>query len=224
MPAAGTGKRFGADKPKQYLALGQKTVMQCTVDRLTQLSQIQQVIIPIHPQDNFVHQLAFQQPEKIRFVMGGAERSDSVLAGLRAIQTQAHAQDWVLVHDVARPCVRLSDIQRLFEQLAHDEVGGILANQVRDTIKQGTAEQKISHTVPRQQLWQALTPQMFRFELLFKALMQAQQQGLQVTDEASAIELLGYQPRLIAGAYDNLKITYFEDLALAEYLLDRQKI
>lgn len=228
VPAAGTGRRFGSDIPKQYLPLGGMTVMQCTLNRLAALPQICKIIVPINTNDQLAVSLQYQYPDKIAFVSGGAERADSVLAGLNALKGQAADDDWVLVHDVARPCVRLSDIEKLMRELQDHPVGGILANPVRDTIKQAAADSSdpknpdISETVPRSLLWQALTPQMFRFGLLHKALTQARLLQVVVTDEASALELMGYQPRLVAGAHDNLKITYPEDLALAEYLLRQQ--
>lgn len=224
VPAAGKGKRFGGQLPKQYLRLGQSTVMQTTLDRLSTLADIKQIIVPIHPEDDIAKNLTYQYPDKIRFVSGGAERADSVLAGLEAIKTEAQPDDWVLVHDVARPCVRLTDIQNMFTQLADEQVGGILAAPVRDTIKQATDDGKnhIIATVPRQQLWQAFTPQMFRFDIIYQALKQALAQQHIVTDEASAVELLGLKPRLISGALDNLKITYPEDLLLAEFLIRQQ--
>lgn len=223
IPAAGKGSRFGGDVPKQYLLLGQNTVIQTTLNRLATLADIRQIIVPLHKDDNIAPHLSYQQPHKIRFIAGGAERADSVLAGLEAIKTQAHEDDWVLVHDVARPCVRLSDIQKLINTLKDDTIGGILAQPVRDTIKQSNnAKNHIIATVPRQHLWQALTPQMFRFGLLYQALKQAKKQQQVVTDEASAIEFLGYQPTLVLGSYDNLKITYPEDLLLAEFLIRQQ--
>lgn len=223
VPAAGKGQRFGSHIPKQYLPLLGKTVMECTLNRLSQLALIKQIIIPIHPQDNIARTLAFSQPQKLLFCDGGAERADSVLAGLDFIASQAQDNDWVLVHDVARPCVQLSDIENLIHTLKDDPIGGILAHPVRDTIKQANSHNHIIATVPRQQLWQAFTPQMFRFSVLYQALKQAKTQSLTVTDEASAVELLGYQPKLIMGAQDNLKITYPADLLLAEYILGQQR-
>lgn len=224
VPAAGSGRRFGSETPKQYLPLCGSTVIQNTLNRLGALPHVRQIIVPINANDTLAAALSYQYPEKIKFVSGGVERADSVLAGLNALTEQADDNDWVLVHDVARPCVRLSDIAKLIDELHNHTVGGILANPVRDTIKQAvTGGVDIASTIPRSQLWQALTPQMFRYGLLRQALTQAQQQQAVVTDEASALELLGYQPRLVAGAHDNLKITYPEDLALAEYLLRQQQ-
>ncbi|MCB1673434.1 MAG: 2-C-methyl-D-erythritol 4-phosphate cytidylyltransferase [Pseudomonadales bacterium] len=222
VPAAGKGQRFGSHIPKQYLSLQNKTVMECTLNRLSQLTQISQIVVPIHPQDTTACTLSFENPKKITFCEGGVERFDSVLAGLEHIAAQANVDDWVLVHDVARPCVRLEDIQKLIVELQHEPVGGILAHPVRDTIKQANANSHIIATVPRQDLWQALTPQMFRFDVLYQALKHAKQQQMVVTDEASAVELLGYQPKLVIGSHDNLKITFPSDLLLAQYILEQQ--
>ncbi len=222
VPAAGKGQRFGSHIPKQYLPLQNKTVMECTLNRLCQLRQICQIVVPIHPHDTIASTLSFENPQKISFCEGGTERFDSVLAGLEYIAAQARADDWVLVHDVARPCVRLNDIQKLILELQNETIGGVLAHPVRDTIKQANADSHIIATVPRQYLWQALTPQMFRFTVLYQALKNAKQQKLIVTDEASAVELLGYQPKLVLGAHDNLKITFPSDLLLAQYILEQQ--
>lgn len=227
VPAAGTGKRFGSETPKQYLSLLGKTIMQHTLDRLASLPMIERLIVPIAAQDEVAAKLVLQYPEKIQFVVGGSERMDSVLAGLQALTT-AQADDWVLVHDVARPCVRLADIESLITTLAEDAVGGILGHPVRDTIKQSSASSttttRIETTVPRQRLWQAFTPQMFRYQLLKNALEHAVNQHILVTDEASAVEVLGYQPQLVQGSLDNLKITFPDDLPLAAYFLSQQSL
>lgn len=225
VPAAGAGRRFGSEKPKQYLPLLDSTVIQCTLNRLSQLENIKQIIIPINPDDKQAQSLSYDQPQKLTFVAGGVERADSVLAALNALQGQAQPDDWVLVHDVARPCVRLDDIKLLITTLANDEVGGILANPLRDTIKQTAPDDsgRIVATLPRNQLWQALTPQLFKYGVLHQALTRAKRYKVTVTDEASAIEALGYQPKLIIGATDNIKITYPDDLKLADYLLRQQQ-
>lgn len=223
VPAAGAGRRFGSETPKQYLPLLDSTVIQCTLNRLCQLDNISKIIVPINPDDLQAQTLTYQNPEKLQFVAGGVERSDSVLAGLNIIRDRAQDDDWVLVHDVARPCVRLADIRQLIDALSEDEVGGVLANQVRDTIKQSVEHTfRVSSTLTRNLLWQALTPQMFRFGLLHQALTRAKRYKVTITDESAAVEALGYQPMLVLGAYDNIKITYPEDLALADYLLRQQ--
>ena len=220
VPAAGKGLRVGGDLPKQYLPLSGRTVMQCTLDRLCQLP-VEAVIVPVAADDTRAATLEYRDAALLRFVPGGAERADSVLAGLESIANQADDDDWVLVHDVARPCVRIEDIEHLLAAVADHPVGGLLANRVRDTMKRGRGDE-VAETVPRDNLWHALTPQVFRFGLLRRALLEARGKGLAVTDEAQAVELLGEKPLLVEGARDNLKITWPEDLQMAEAFLKLQ--
>ncbi len=152
---------------------------------------------------------------------GGAERCHSVLNGLKVLRGQALPQDWVLVHDAARPCLRETDLDRLLGELSDDPIGGLLAAPVRDTLKQADTTGRSETTVDRSRLWHALTPQMFRLQPLHDALRSALARGLLVTDEAAAMEAAGFSPRLVEGRADNLKITRPEDLALAEFFLSR---
>lgn len=222
IPAAGVGKRFGADVAKQYLQLAGRSIQQHTLDRLIAMPEISQIVVAISAEDSLAKTLPYARPERLRFVPGGAERMDSVLAGLQALRDGGAADsDWVLVHDVARPLLRPADVRHLLATLKDDAVGGILANPVRDTMKRGEAG-TIAATVARDNLWHALTPQMFRLGALVQALQSALADGAVVTDEASAMERLGHHPRLIAGARDNIKITFPDDLALAEALLAEQ--
>jgi 2-C-methyl-D-erythritol 4-phosphate cytidylyltransferase len=221
VPAAGKGLRVGGNQPKQYLPLRGQTVIQCTLDRLSRLPT-EAIIVPVAAQDDRAASLAYREPSLIRFVAGGAERADSVLAGLEAIATLAAEDDWVLVHDVARPCVRLADIETLLAAVADSPVGGLLGNRVRDTMKRSQGDQ-VAETVARDNLWHALTPQVFRYGLLRRALLSAQAQGIAVTDEAQAVELFGEHPLLVEGARDNLKITWPEDLQMAEAFLGLQE-
>ncbi|MCD6059974.1 MAG: 2-C-methyl-D-erythritol 4-phosphate cytidylyltransferase [Moraxellaceae bacterium] len=220
VPAAGKGLRVGGDIPKQYLPLAGGTVIQHTLDRLSKLP-VEAIVVPVAAGDERAQQLDYRDPSVLRFVTGGAERADSVLAGLEAIAAQAMEDDWVLVHDVARPCVRLADIEGLLRQIGAHPAGGLLANRVRDTMKRGSGDE-VAETVPRDNLWHALTPQVFRFGLLRRALLEAQARGIVVTDEAQAVELLGERPLLVEGARDNLKITWPEDLQMAEAFLRLQ--
>jgi 2-C-methyl-D-erythritol 4-phosphate cytidylyltransferase len=159
----------------------------------------------------------------IHVVAGGAERCDSVLNALHALRSTAAADDWVLVHDVARPCVDPNDIQRLIDTLASsDACGGILATPVRDTMKRADDQGCIQHSVERSGLWHALTPQMFRYGLLVTALQAACEAGVTITDEASALEWRGQHPRLIEGRPDNIKVTHPQDLALVALALSQQ--
>ncbi|MES2909163.1 MAG: 2-C-methyl-D-erythritol 4-phosphate cytidylyltransferase [Pseudomonadota bacterium] len=222
IPAAGVGKRFGAGMPKQYLQLAGRCIQQHTLDRLCAMTAISQIVVAISNEDTRAQALPYAYPQRLRFVSGGCERMDSVLAGLRALRESGAADsDWVLVHDVARPLLRPADVRHLLTVLADDPVGGILANPVRDTMKRGDAD-GIAATVMRDNLWHALTPQMFRLGELTHALEAALAAAAIVTDEASAMERLGHRPRLIEGARDNIKITFPDDLALAEALLAEQ--
>lgn len=220
VPAAGKGLRAGGNLPKQYLPLNGGTVIQCTLDRLSALP-LEAIIVPVASDDERAAALAYRDPGLIRFVTGGAERADSVLAGLDFIADRAAADDWVLVHDVARPCVRIEDIENLLRLVEAHPAGGLLANRVRDTMKRGNGDE-VAETVPRDHLWHALTPQVFRYALLRDALRAAQAAGVSVTDEAQAVERQGEHPLLVEGARDNLKITWPEDLQMAEAFLRLQ--
>lgn len=220
VPAAGKGLRVGGDTPKQYLPLADKTVMQCTLDRLANLP-CQAIVVPLSADDTRAATLTWQNSALLRFITGGQERADSVRAGLEALRTEAADDDWVLVHDVARPCVRIADIQKLLVTLANTNVGGLLAMPVRDTMKREQAG-VVQETVSREHLWHALTPQVFRFGLLYRALIDAQQAGITLTDEAQAVERMGFSPLLVEGSRDNLKITYPQDLAMADAFLRLQ--
>lgn len=222
LPAAGSGSRFASAIPKQYLNLLDKTVMQHSVDRICQLD-IEGCVIAISPHDQTAKSLEFAQPQLMHWVTGGAERMDSVLAALEYLQGLANDSDWILVHDVARPCILNTDLKRLIAELGNDEVGGLLAVPVRDTLKLAK-QQQVIHTVSRDYLWQCQTPQMFRFGLLKHALQQAKKNQLLVTDEASAIEQLGLTVKLVAGSSSNIKITYPEDLALAAAIMQAEAI
>ncbi|SMY36283.1 2-C-methyl-D-erythritol 4-phosphate cytidylyltransferase [Photobacterium andalusiense] len=219
VPAAGVGSRMAADRPKQYLHIAGKTILEHTVDRLLSLTEITRVVIAISADDPYFPLLPLATDPRIIVVDGGAERADSVFAGLAAIEND---NAWVLVHDAARPCVRQADLRALITAAISSDCGAILATPVRDTMKRGlhhSTPPQISHTVDRDNLWHALTPQMFRVGLLRQSLTSALAQGATITDEASALEFCGYTPLLVTGRSDNLKVTQPEDLALAEFYL-----
>ena len=220
LPAAGSGTRFESTIPKQYLALLGKTVMQHSVDRICQLD-LQGCVIALSPNDQTAKALQFEKPHLLHWVTGGAERMDSVLSALEYLQDFVNESDWVLVHDVARPCILAKDLQLLVGELADNAVGGLLAVPVRDTLKLAKQQQVIK-TVSRDNLWQCQTPQMFRFGVLIQALREAKAKQKLVTDEASAIELLNLTVKLIAGSSSNIKITYPEDLALAAAIMQAE--
>ena len=218
VPAAGFGRRMQTDCPKQYLSIGNKTILEHSVDALLANARVQRVIIAVSAGDERFAQLPLAQHPQITVVEGGAERADSVLAGLRAIDDA----EWVLVHDAARPCLHQDDLARLLALSERSRVGGILAAPVRDTMKRAEpGKVAIAHTVDRNDLWHALTPQFFPRELLLACLTRALNDGASITDEASALEYCGFHPELIAGRADNINVTRPEDLALAEFYLTR---
>lgn len=222
VPAAGVGSRMQADRPKQYLEISGKTILEHTVEKLLTHTSVDKVIVAISDDDPYFPQLSLaNNPEVIR-VSGGKERADSVLSALDYIESNQLAQ-WAMVHDAARPCVDLNDIDNLIKVAITNQLGGILATPVRDTMKRANAQQNIDYTVDREALWHALTPQLFKTQPLRYALSHALDQGVQITDEASAIEWLGEKPALVHGRADNIKITQPEDLALAEFYLTRNK-
>jgi 2-C-methyl-D-erythritol 4-phosphate cytidylyltransferase len=222
VPAAGAGRRMGADIPKQYLQIHDKPVLQHTLERLLSVEELQTVVVALGKEDGWWPELPFVEHPRVLATEGGKERADSVLNALEALAEQARFEDWVLVHDAARACVTASDIRRLMDTLIDDPVGGILALPSSDTLK-GVDGQRIVDTVDRRHVWRALTPQMFRYGELRDALAQAARDGLTVTDEASALELRGLQPRIVEGRADNIKITRPEDLPLAAFYLEQQK-
>ncbi|MGF1687701.1 2-C-methyl-D-erythritol 4-phosphate cytidylyltransferase [Photobacterium japonica] len=217
VPAAGVGSRMAADRPKQYLQIAGKTILEHTVARLLQHPSIAQVIIAVSEDDPYFPQLPLATDPRVIRVDGGAERADSVFAGLAAIDDP---DTWVLVHDAARPCLHLSDVDALIQGAQASPFGAILAAPVRDTMKRGNGAGGIASTVDRTDLWHALTPQMFRAGLLKHALEQALADGAVITDEASAMEHAQQTPQLVKGRADNLKVTQPEDLALAAFYLE----
>ena len=221
VPAAGIGKRMLSDCPKQYLALQGKPILQHTLERLSQTG-VTGIVVCIAEEDAYWPHMSLDLPVPLLQAEGGQERCHSVLNGLALLAERAHTEDWVLVHDAARPCVRVADIQQLMQALARHPVGGLLAMPVRDTLKRANEQQAITATVDRQQLWHAFTPQMFRLGMLTEALQAVLDNGQLVTDEAQAMELQGHQPVLIESHTDNLKITHPTDLELAALYMQRQ--
>ncbi|MBN6709849.1 2-C-methyl-D-erythritol 4-phosphate cytidylyltransferase [Haemophilus haemoglobinophilus] len=217
VPAAGIGSRMQADRPKQYLKILGKTILEHTLNIFLSYEKISQIILPVAENDPYLSSIDLLQDPRIKIVTGGANRADSVLNGLRSIENK---KSWVLVHDAARPCLRHEDLDKLVQ--IEDENGAILAIPAVDTIKRSNANLQIQHTEDRSQLWLAQTPQFFPVELLRNALEQAEKQGFIVTDEASAMELAGFRPHLVSGRSDNIKVTRPEDLALAEFYLTRK--
>lgn len=217
VPAAGAGKRMNASCPKQYLKINDKTILEHTVYKLLSHAAISKVIVVVSKDDEYFANTSLSNHPKVTATIGGDERSDSVLEGLNVANSE-----WVMVHDAARPCVRHQDIDELIKVAMAEEDGAILAMKARDTIKKANGNH-IETTLDRNSLWQALTPQMFKREQIINALILAKQKSIQVTDEASALELLNKSPALVEGHSDNIKVTLPEDLALASYFLNLHK-
>ena len=221
VPAAGVGKRMNAGRPKQYLELAGKTVIEHTLLRLLSAEVFTAVAVAISEEDPYWPDLDVSAHKKIITAAGGKERADSVLSALKAIRTVASDDDWVLVHDAARPCITTIDIHHLIDSLKTDEIGGILALSSHDTLKSVQGDNIIVGTLDRSHIWRALTPQMFRYGFLKNAL-EAAEGNTAITDEASALELQGMQPKIVEGRPDNIKITRPEDLALAQFYMEHQ--
>jgi len=222
VPAAGQGRRVGAERPKQYLPLAGRPVLARTLERLHEAFPEARLCLCLDADD------AWFDPAWVPFAdwrrsPGGAERAESVVNALDALAADATDDDLVLVHDVARPCVTVADLTRLLAAIVDDPVGGLLAAPVADTMKRDDGAGRVRATESREGLWHAFTPQGFRLGLLRRALGEAQARGVAVTDEASAMEAAGLSPRLVSGRRDNLKITHPEDLALAERVLSAQQ-
>lgn len=213
IPAAGVGSRMRADRPKQYLSLAGKSLIEHTLSCFLDHPGLLGMVVSLAVDDPYWPELGCATDPRIQRADGGAERADSVLAGLRRLsELGARDDDWVLVHDAARPNLSRQDIDRLLAELGDDPVGGLLAVSARDTLKRAGADGRVAETIDRSVIWQAFTPQMFRLGALRAALAGALEAGAAVTDEASALEWAGFSPRLIEGRSDNLKITRPEDL------------
>jgi len=224
IPAAGVGKRMQANRPKQYLPLYNKIVIEHTLDRLLSLNEITGVVLSISETDEYWPELNYVSSKPLLIAKGGEERSDSVLNALKLLDKNVNNSEsiWVLVHDAARPCVRREDIQNLIKSASSKDDGGLLALPVKDTMKRSKNINEIEQTVARDDLWHALTPQMFRLNLLMNALIKAEENKIQITDDASAMELAGFSPMLVEAHEDNIKITRAFDLQLAEMFLKNQ--
>jgi len=219
VPAAGGGTRLGAGLPKQYVPLCGQPLLRHALTTLCAVPAIARVFVVLAPDDPYWDRYDWSDLGKLAVLRcGGQTRASSVCAGLRAMVAQVRADDWVLVHDAARPCLRVAQVERLIDEVGNDRVGGLLATPLADTLKRGECREgvaRVTATVPREDLWQAQTPQMFRHAMLLHALEYAPA----VTDEASALEALGLRPLLVAADASNLKVTWPGDLILAEAIL-----
>lgn len=216
IPAAGIGTRMKNDVPKQYLSIKGKSILEHTLTTLLNYSKFKKCVVLIHEEDKHWSSLQFNHP-KLMTALGGQERCNSVLNGLHTLKPFVKENDWIVVHDAVRPFLQVSDIHNLIDEIGDDAIGGLLGSPVKNTIKCIDDNQNILGTLARKQIWEALTPQMFRYHWLLKALNAAIEKKQAITDEANAIELLGKHPRIIEGRSDNIKITDAHDLSLFDY-------
>ncbi len=219
VPAAGIGRRTGLDKPKQYVDLAGQPMLYWTLELLLRHPRIAGVVIALSPHDTYWPGWATLEGKPIVVAVGGDDRAASVRSGLRALRDRVSDDDWVLVHDAARPCLDHADLDRLLTLGCAHPVGALLAAPVADTLKQANDHGESLGNLPRERAWRALTPQLFRYATLCSALDRASAEGVAVTDEASALEHLGQTPLLVQGSVHNLKVTRAEDFAMAEFLL-----
>jgi 2-C-methyl-D-erythritol 4-phosphate cytidylyltransferase len=224
LPAAGVGKRMAASIPKQYLTLQHKTVIEHSLRAVCDHPRVEGAIVALGSDDQHWDTLSITLAKPLFSCVGGEERCHSVFNALDYLLSgHARAEDWVMVHDAARPCLRREDVAKLIEAVENAEAaGGILALPISDTVKRSNIEHRVEATVDRNGLWRALTPQMFRLGELRNALQLALTGGLLVTDESAAMELRGVKPLLVEGCADNLKITRPDDLILAEFHLQKR--
>ena len=222
VPAAGRGARVGGDVPKQHRPIANKPLLIHTLERLAVHPRIAGFMVVLAADDAHWPKLREIASKPVLTAVGGADRADSVLAGLHALHDRATSNQFVLVHDAARPCVRMSDISRLLD-LGIPAGGALLAAPVRDTLKSADEANHVIATEPRQSRWRALTPQLFRYGELVAALEAAHVAGIAVTDEAMAMERAGHRPLLVEGSEDNIKLTTPADFVLAEFILSRMQ-
>jgi 2-C-methyl-D-erythritol 4-phosphate cytidylyltransferase len=219
IPAAGVGARMGSSSPKQYVPIAGKPMLLHVLDTFAASEIINHTFVVVNAEDNNIREMMAGAPhlaERVTIIFnGGTTRHVSVLKGLRVLSDHAEADDWVLVHDAARPGLTTELIEHLANSLRDDSTGGLLALPVVDTLKRGGSDRRVQATVPRSGLWAAQTPQMFRYGLLRRALEQVDD----VTDESSAIEAMGLQPKLVEGSPRNFKVTLPQDVPLAELYL-----
>lgn len=224
VPAAGIGSRMQADRPKQYLTIGSQTILEHTLQKLATHPDIKRIVVALSPDDEYFYQLPIHEAPWLTIVEGGESRADSVRNAL----TQLDNNDWALVHDAARPCVNSDDISKLIARTGNKDFdGAILATPVRDTMKRAVANSSavpvVKNTENRDHLWHALTPQLFKAGILRQALLAAMDAGIDVTDEASAMEFAGHGVELIDSDPANIKITRPADLPLAHFYLQQKR-
>ncbi len=222
VPAAGIGSRMQSTIPKQFISINGLSVLSHTIERLLHVESLCSIVVVVDESTYSEQKIAFDHPN-IAICVGGATRAESVRNGLQHLAAVTEPDSQVLVHDAARPCVRVADIYRLIDEVAGDKHGGLLAMPVTDTIKRSDGNQQLLETVDRDQLWRAATPQLFSIVLLLQALNDSLSNAAAITDEASAMQLAGYRPKLVQCSADNIKVTTPTDIALAEHYLNAQQ-
>lgn len=219
IPAAGLGSRMGLEKPKQYLSMHNQTLIERVIRVFDNISLVNSIHIALHPNDEIWKELNLSFSSKVSIhYCGGESRAETVLNTLQTIKDHADNSDWVLVHDAARPGIEEKDVERLIHALKDDLVGGLMAYPLADTIKKSDEENRVVESPSREHLWQAQTPQMYRYKMLRDALEKFDGTP---TDESQAIERLGEKPKLIKGNFKNFKVTYPEDLNILEQLIKK---
>ena len=221
IPAAGIGERIGAEIPKQYIQIANKTILEHALLPFLNNDKIEGVAVALNANDEHFENLNFDTKKKIITVTGGRTRAHSVFNALLAIKDKLNANDFVLIHDAARPCLSDNDLNKLIDATMQHDIGSILAGSIADTVKR--VEGKIIiETLDRSKLWRAYTPQMFRYQLLLDALKKCIDENIPITDEANAIETIGFKPEIVQGDPSNIKVTTPEDLKVAERYLNIQ--
>jgi len=217
VPAAGQGTRIGDPVPKQYLPIAGQPMMYHSIHALAAVARIVRIFVILSPLDRHWAQHDWSRVAgKVETIAGGgAHRPETVLNALHALDGRVDKDDWILVHDAARPCIETELVEQFLDELGDDPIGGVLAMPVADTLKRAGEGQRVAETIPRVDMWKAQTPQMFRYDMLRRGL----ERKPDATDEAQALEALGHAPRLVQGENLNLKVTFPEDLQLAEMIL-----
>lgn len=223
IPAAGIGSRMAADLPKQYLTIHGKSILQTTIEAMASSKHFEGVFVGLNPDDQYFSSLAIECAAPVTPYVGGAERAETVLAGLNALSPYVANDDWIWVHDAARPLISSSEISSLEDALLKTDIGALLVLPCTDTMKLQSDDGEL-RTVDRASLWRAQTPQVFRYSLLNEALKTGTSENWVITDESSAIEQAGYAPRLVAGKGTNIKVTHPEDLITAEQSVARKTV
>ncbi len=220
VPAAGQGTRIGDAVPKQYIPIAGKPMMYHSIVALAAVNRIERIFVVLSPMDRLWEGHDWgQAAAKVETIHGGgAHRPETVLNALRALECRVAKDDWILVHDAARPCLDTELVEQFLDEMGDDPIGGLLGMPVADTLKRAEEGQRVTETIAREGLWRAQTPQMFRYDMLRRGL----ERKPYATDEAQAIEALGNAPRLVQGENSNLKVTFAEDLQLAEMILLRR--